>query len=110
MTGGWSNEPTVADLAAFIGAPTDGLAPHVALAVSYVHAYTRGRGFDFSGPENLVQEDLRNVILATAARSATNPTHATREEIGSWNRVPGHLDGFTLAEQFVLNEYRRRTA
>lgn len=107
----WANDPTVDDLAAFMGSPTtDGLAPHLDLARAYVRTYTRGRGFDYSAPQNLVQDDLRNVILATAARSATNPTHATREEIGSWNRVPGHLDGFTIAEQFVLNEYRRRTA
>ena len=105
------NEPSVADLAAFLGTTsTDGLAPHLNLAHVYVRAYTRGVGFDYSGPVNMVLEDLYHVILAAAARSYTNPTHATREEIGSWNTVPGKLEGFTLAEQFVLNEYRRRTA
>lgn len=116
LPGLMTNVPTPQKVAAFMGrsiASAEDVEPHLWSAISLVRAYTRGVGFaptDANEAGILCREDIASVIIATAARSAANPTQATREEIGSWSAVYGKFDGFTLAEQFVLNQYRRRTA
>lgn len=86
------------------------ISPHLSSVTAMVRSYTRGAGFKQTTEGPFVQEDIAAVIVAATCRSANNPAQVTREEIGSWNSVPGKFEGYTLAEQFVLNNYRRRTA
>jgi hypothetical protein len=70
-------------------------------------AYTRGRGFDDDGDPN---EDVAAVIYTAAARFISNPKQTSM----SVTAGPYVLDqrsfftGWTLAELFVLNRYRKR--
>ncbi|KRF19398.1 hypothetical protein ASG90_20510 [Nocardioides sp. Soil797] len=103
--------PTAQDVADFLRwdeATT--IEPHLASVTLFVRAYTRGVGFSVADGNPYCLEDIAAVIVQATARSAPNPAQVTREEIGSWNAMPAKFDGFTIAEQFVLNEYRRRTA
>lgn len=84
-------------------------------AYEFIKAYTRGRGF---GPENpghdpeepdAIPPDIRAVIITAAARLVTNPAQLEREEYDQYLAV-GAFHGFSLAEFYVLNRWRRRTA
>lgn len=74
-----------------------------------VKAYTRGRGFTLDEDGNQVAaEDIESVILTASNRYIANPSgllyRAGSEQISS------AFSGWTLAETFVLNNYRRRSA
>lgn len=94
---------TVAD---FLGAGSDptlvALAgQHVPIITAMARAYTRDNGFTDAGPA----DDLAAVITTATARLVANPEQI-RYSVGGVQ-----LDGFrgwTLAELFVLNRYRRR--
>lgn len=109
--------PTPEDVARFLlWDPTEEaehIKPHLYSVMSMVRGYTRGVGFSTTDATEVgitCTEDIAGVIVMATARSVSNPAQATRVEVGSYNAVPAKFEGFTLAEQFVLNQYRRRTA
>ena len=69
-------------------------------------SYTRGNGFDGNEPNT----EIAAVIVTASARLAANPAQlATDHTAGPFSRsIRGGFDGWTLAEQIVLNRYRVR--
>lgn len=103
------NVPTGQDVADFLGqgdwSPAVSLAQeHVPIVVAMARAYTRGKGFGDNG----VEEDIAAVITTASARLTTNPGGLSYA-VGS-QRITGSFNGWTLAETFVLNRYRKRAA
>ena len=95
------------DVAAFLGRGSDtalvALAGEVAPVIAaMVAAYTRGRGFDDDEPN----DELAAVITTASARLVANPEQLPTT-IGSVE-IRGAFNGFSLAETFVLNRYRKR--
>lgn len=74
----------------------------VGVITKFVHAYTRGRGFDHELPN----DELGAVITAASARMAANPEQIPHT-VGSVSFAGGY-QGWNLAEQAVLNRYRVR--
>lgn len=76
------------------------------MAGAYVQGYTRGRGRDATGKW---REGVGEVVLSVSARIATNPSFISwRNQAGNFSQHRGEgFTGFTLAEQFVLNRYRK---
>lgn len=100
--------PEGQDVAAFLGRGDD--ASLVALAeeqvrivTAMVRGYTRGRGFDTFGQ---VAEDLAAVITTATARMLANPEQIAYD-VGNVS-LRGGFQGWSLAETFVLNRYRKR--
>lgn len=81
------------------------LSEAVSGAWSMVWGYTRGRGFTEDGS---VVEDLAAVIVAAACRVAANPQQVERYQVADYAETPARFLGFDLAEQAVLNRYRKR--
>lgn len=77
---------------------------HVPIVQAIVSAYTRGNGFTAGQPA----EDVDAVITTATARLAVNPESTKRESIDDHDITPAVFEGFTLAELFVLNRYRKR--
>ncbi|QNK52357.1 hypothetical protein H7F30_12245 [Dermacoccus sp. PAMC28757] len=73
----------------------------VTIITAMARAYTRGNGFGNGMPE----DDLAAVITTATARLVANPEQL-RVTIGGV-QTDG-FQGWTLAELFVLNRYRRR--
>ena len=95
------------DVADFLGQGTDtalvALAGEVVPVITaMVRAYTRGRGFDGAIPN----DDLAAVITTASARMVANPEQLPTR-VGSVEIRAG-FQGFSLAETFVLNRYRKR--
>lgn len=69
-------------------------------------AYTRGRGFTDTGPN----DDITAVIVMAAARVAANPRQFGVELPANGNPLVyrGGFTGWSLAEQAALNRYRVR--
>lgn len=104
--------PTGADVAAFLGRSGDSLFviqadAAASAAYEFAKSYCRGRGFE--DDEN-VPSDLRAVIVASAARLATNPNVLRAEQAESYASSSGPDGGWTAQELSVLHRYRRRTA
>lgn len=104
--------PTPSDLLKQVG--WSATAANVQLAQAQLEAvfqfakgYTRGVGFGDSDGV-FITPDLKTVILSAASRALANPTNAYRLEVGSANVTPARFEGFTLAEQMILNKYRVR--
>ncbi len=98
---------TGTDVAAFLGQATDptlvALAGEVAPVITaMVSSYTRGRGFSDGDPA----DDLAAVITTASARMVANPEQLPAR-VGSVEIRAG-FQGFSLAETFVLNRYRKR--
>ncbi|MGV9673566.1 hypothetical protein ACWDPV_23775 [Gordonia sp. NPDC003504] len=99
--------PTGADIAAFLGQGDDltlaALADqHVTIVTAMARAYTRGQGFTDGEPA----DDIAAVITTATARLVANP-----EQINTTTgsvAVNGGFTGWTLAELFVLNRYRKK--
>ncbi|MCV7056295.1 hypothetical protein [Mycolicibacterium gilvum] len=94
------------DVADFLGQGTDtalvALAGEVVPVITaMVSAYTRGRGFTATEPNN----ELAAVITTASARLVANPEQLS-SKVGSVE-IRGGFQGFSLAETFVLNRYRR---
>ena len=93
-------------IAAFLGQGTDhelvALAEqHVPIITAMARAYTRDNGFT---PDPA--DDIAAVITTATARLVANP-----EQIATTTgsvAVNGGFTGWTLAELFVLNRYRKR--
>ena len=100
---------TGADIAAFLGQGDDtelvALAgQHVPIITAMARAYTRGEGFAGGIPT----DDIAAVITTATARLVANP-----EQINTTTgsvTVNGGFNGWTLAELFVLNRYRKKAA
>lgn len=107
---------TPADVVAFLGEPTSPeltalVQKHLDVVTSFVWSYVRGQGFTDEGAAGRVpNRDIRSVIVAATARYVPNPTQVERESGGTQTVKYASLNGFTLAEQAVLNLYRRRAA
>ena len=70
-----------------------------------VKAYVRGTGEDWEP-----NEELEAVIVTASARMVANPSQLPHHlTTGPFTQsLRGAFAGFTLAELFVLNRYRRR--
>lgn len=104
---------TPSELLEFAPPIADGTTPDTAAthaltgAEALVEGYTRGRHVNLSGG---YRPGIRAVILQVAARILANPGQVNvRVQAGAVvvSKGPG-FSGFTLAEQAVLNRYRRR--
>ncbi|OCH82295.1 hypothetical protein [Gordonia sp. UCD-TK1] len=94
-------------VAAFLGQGTDtalvALAEqHAAIVTAMARSYTRGEGFAGGIPT----DDIAAVITTATARLVANPEQINTTT-GSVS-VLGGFTGWTLAELFVLNRYRKR--
>lgn len=101
--------PTPQKVAAFIGQPDDpdviALATeHLPIIAVYAEAYTRGRGFDVMGEPTRA---IGTVIMTATARLIANPEQIDTR-IGEVS-IKGGFSGWTLAETYVMNQYRKRT-
>jgi hypothetical protein len=102
-------EPTGFDVAAFLGQGDDATLvaladEHLPIVTAMVRSYTRGNGFTGTSPA----DDIRAVILTATARLMANPEQLGYQR-GSVS-LSGGFTGWSLAETFVLNRYRKRAA
>ena len=102
--------PTGEDVASFLGQgdieQVVALAEeHVAIITALARSYTRDNGFTSDGT---AREDICAVITAATARLVANPEQI-HYSAGA-QRLSGGFKGWSLAEQIVLNRYRRRSA
>jgi hypothetical protein len=103
--------PSGQDVADFLGRGDDDqlvalACQHVAIVGALAHSYTRGGGFTAGEP----YDDVAAVIITATARLLPNPAQTVSESLGDFAVRPGVFHGWTLAESFVLNRYRRRSA
>ena len=96
------------DVADFLGQGTD--APlvalaeeHVTIVTAMVRAYTRGGGFNEEGEPN---DEIAAVITTATARLVSNPGQL-RYGVADV-QMNDAFRGFSLAETFVLNRYRKK--
>ena len=99
------------DVADFLGQGTDATlvalaGQHVLIVQALAQAYTRGRGFDAGVGENEPNDELAAVITTATARLVASPEQIPYDS-GSVS-MRGGFTGWTLAETFVLNRYRKR--
>lgn len=82
-------------------------ADHTVYRWNQAKAYTRGNGFDSDGVPN---DELRAVILSAACRMIANPRGIElTESVGPQSvSFRGAFTGWTVAETFTLNRYRKR--
>lgn len=75
-----------------------------------VKSYTRGNGFTPGEPDepDTIVDDIEAVILTASVRYMANPS-GLQYRAGS-EYVQGAFSGWSLAETFVLNNYRKRWA
>lgn len=73
----------------------------------FVQEYTRGKGFT---PAGRPVPGLLGVIVSGAVRLAVNPEQAVMYQLDGVTVRPAVFNGYTLAEQRVLHNYRRRYA
>lgn len=105
--------PSAADLAALLGRDLSGAAQAaqaqqvIGIVTAMARAYTRGHGFT---PEGDAYEDVRAVILAASSRLLANPRGLLLDETVGPESVSyrSAFTGWTVAETYVLNRYRRR--
>lgn len=92
-----------ADVDELLAGGTDLIVP---LITTMARAYTRGQGFDGDEPN----DEIAAVIVTAAARLVANPKQiGTSSTAGPFSEdVRGGFTGWTLAELFVLNRYRKR--
>lgn len=100
-------DPEISRVVAFLGQEDNpeivALArEHLPIIKMMANAYTRGGGF-FGGHPN---DDVAAVITTATARLLANPEQL-RYSAGSV-QISDSFRGWTLAETFVLNRYRRR--
>ncbi|QUD84604.1 hypothetical protein J8M97_08500 [Gordonia polyisoprenivorans] len=75
---------------------------HASIVTAMARAYTRGNGFNGADPN----DEIAAVITTATARLVANP-----EQIPTTTgsvAVNGGFTGWTLAELFVLNRYRKK--
>lgn len=99
--------PTPQDVAAFLGQGDDDTVLALAgeslpIITAMAQAYTRGTGFTSAGPN----EEIAAVITTATARLMGNPDQ-TQYRVGDVS-YQSSFEGWTLAETFVLNRYRKK--
>jgi hypothetical protein len=77
---------------------------HVTIITALARSYTRDQGFTGVEPA----EDIAAVIVTATARLVANPEQLATD-VGSVS-IRGGFSGWTLAELFVLNRYRKRAS
>jgi hypothetical protein len=95
------------DIADDVGDVLEGNATLVVpMITTMAKAYTRSHGFFGNEPNT----EIAAVITAAAARFISNPSQISRSQTAGpfADDVRGGFNGWTLAEQFVLNRYRTR--
>lgn len=97
--------------AAFAGRPGDARAElqaraHLPIVVEFIKGYCRDRGWVGYVPP----VPVRAVIVSAAARLLNNPEQVTSYQSADYSERPAVLNGYTLPEQGVLHNYRRRAA
>jgi hypothetical protein len=99
-------EVTGEDVADLLAATSEDPESAVWVVRAMARAYTRGRGFDGETPT----EEIAAVITAAAARLTANPAQIPVDNTtGPFSQsIRGAFQGWTLAEQIVLNRYRVR--
>ena len=75
---------------------------HAAVVTAMARSYTRDRGFTGNEPA----DDIAAVITTATARLVANPEQIATD-VGTVS-IRGGFTGWTLAETFVLNRYRKR--
>lgn len=100
--------PTVSDLAGLIGVAVDSTqgAAVLSIVTAMVSEYTRGEGFTAGVPNS----GLRAVVLSASCRLISNARGLLFDEAEGPSSVSyrSAFNGFTTAELFVLNRYRKR--
>ncbi|BCI92750.1 hypothetical protein NIIDMKKI_79560 [Mycobacterium kansasii] len=100
-------EVTEADVAGLLNTKISSPGAAIPIITAMAKAYTRGRGFGANGAPN---DEIAAVITTAAARLAANTRQSnvstTMPDIAIDRR--SFFNGWTLAEQFVLNRYRVR--
>lgn len=94
------------DVADFIGQGDDDTVvalagQHLQIVKAMAMAYTRGNGFKDGEPN----DDVAAVLVTATARLMGNPDQ-TNYRVGNIS-YQSHFTGWTLAETFVLNRYRK---
>lgn len=79
---------------------------HVQIVTAMARGYTRDRGFETGEPA----EDLAAVIVTATARLLANPDQVPNDlTAGSFSkRTYAGFTGWSLAETFILDRYRKR--
>lgn len=77
---------------------------HLVIITAMARAYTRGGGFYLGDPN----EEIGAVITTATARLLANPEQIDYS-VGA-TRLGRGFQGWSLAETFVLNRYRKRSA
>lgn len=77
---------------------------HATIITALARSYTRDQGFAGAEPA----DDIAAVITTATARLVANPEQIPTD-IGSVS-IRGGFTGWTLAELFVLNRYRKRAS
>ncbi|CCK58949.1 hypothetical protein [Mycobacterium canetti] len=100
-------EVTEADVAGLLAAKISTPGAAIPIITAMAKAYTRGRGFDSNGDPN---DEIAAVITTAAARLAGNPRQSSLNQVMAdfTSDQRSFFNGWTLAEQFVLNRYRVR--
>lgn len=101
--------PTGQDVAAFMGQAGDAgfldlAEQHCKIVTALARGYTRGRGFDPGTGDPA--DDVAAVITCATARLLANPEQIMTT-VGGVTTGAGFA-GWSLAETFILNRYRRR--
>ncbi|MFS0900286.1 hypothetical protein [Mycolicibacterium litorale] len=93
-------------MTALLGRDNPAVGQVVPIITTMAKAYTRGRGFD----GNVPNDELAAVITTASARLAANGRQsAVRDKVDDVEReFRTFFQGWTLAEQSVLNRYRVR--
>lgn len=78
---------------------------HVGIVTAMARSYTRDSGFDAATGEPV--DEIAAVITTATARLLANPEQTARD-VGSVS-LRGGFTGWSLAETFVLNRYRKRS-
>lgn len=79
---------------------------HLVITTAMARSYTRNGGFDTMDREP--NDDVAAVITTATARLIANPEQIDYSIGGT--RIGRGFQGWSLAETFVLNRYRRRSA
>ena len=84
---------------------------HVGIVTAMARSYTRGNGFDDVTVPGDPADDIAAVIVTATARLVVNPAGVRSQTAGPFSTEHGApFTGWSLAELFVLNRYRKRAA
>lgn len=104
----------MADLSATFAARVATELP-VQQVAAWVRAYTRGNGHDQPNPANGAlldwpRPEIQAAILSAADRLASSGGSIVSQSVDGAEVRYAPFQGFTLVEQMILHDYRRRAA